>query len=404
MSELSQQIIRLDQEDILAEFCARFVADTLGVNYLDGNSLGRLSHDARTAIISAIDDEWGNELVQGWEHWTELSSQLGDILGSHLLGAAPGQVVVSDSTSVNLYKAILSALSLVPNRKVLLADINDFPTDRFILEGIAASNDLELRLIASSMDEPLGPDEFAPYLDDDVAVVLVSHVNYRSGALNDLARLAYTAHGVGALLVADLSHSVGVVPIALDADEVDFAVGCTYKYLNGGPGAPAFLYARKRLQTELTQPIWGWFSAADQFQMGPRYEPSPGIGRFLVGTPPVLQLAALKGALEVVCDAGVERIRQKSVTQTELAIELFDTHLAAQGFQLASPRDPSRRGGHVTFEHLDALSLSSSLFAEHRVLVDYRAPNRIRLAPSPLYTSFAQVYEGIMALSKVAAR
>ncbi|WP_276944697.1 kynureninase [Ferrimicrobium acidiphilum] len=405
MSELSQQIDRLDQEDVLAEFCARFVPDVLGVNYLDGNSLGRLSHDARAAIVSTIDDEWGNELIRGWEHWTELSSQLGETLGSQLLGAAPGQVVVSDSTSVNLYKAILSALSLLPDRKVLVADINDFPTDRFILEGIAASNGLELRLIASSMNEPVGPDEFAPYLDDDdVAVVVMSQVNYRSGALNDLARLAYVTHSVGALLVADLSHSVGAVPIALDADDVDFAVGCTYKYVNGGPGSPAFLYARERLQSELTQPIWGWFSAADQFQMGLRYEPVPGIGRFLVGTPPVLQLAALKGALGVVCDAGIERIRQKSVIQTELAIELFDAHLAPQGFRLASPRDPAKRGGHVTFEHSEALSFSSSLFSDHRVLVDYRVPNRIRFAPSPLYTSFAQVYEGVMALSKLAAR
>lgn len=404
MPQLSQQIERLDQEDALAAFFTRFIPDAHGVNYLDGNSLGRLSYDARTAIVSAIDDEWGNELIYGWEHWIELSSLLGDTLGRHLLGAAPGQVVVSDSTSVNLYKTILSALSLLPNRRVLLTDINDFPTDRFILEGIAKSNHLELRLIASSMDEPVGLDEFAPYLDDDVAVVVMSHVNYRSGSLLDLSRLAYAAHSVGALFIADLSHSVGIVPITLDADDVDFAVGCTYKYLNGGPGSPAFVYARERLQSELTQPIWGWFSAADQFQMGPRYEPIPGVGRFLVGTPPVLQLAALKGALQLVCEAGIDRIRQKSVLQTELAIELFDTHLASQGFRLASPRDSLKRGGHLTFEHSNALALSNTLFAEHRVLVDYRVPDRIRFAPSPLYTSFAQVYDGIMALAKVAAK
>lgn len=404
VAEVTQRIDQLDQSDVLAEFRGRFVSDASGINYLDGNSLGRLSHDARASILSAIDDEWGQELIRGWEHWTELSSQLGDVLGSELLGAEPGQVVVSDSTSVNLYKTILAALSLVPNRRVLLVDANDFPTDRYILEGIAAAHGLELRLMATAMNDPISVDDFAPYLDDDVALVVVSQVNYRSGALNDLARIAYTIHSVGGMLVADLSHSVGAVPIALDDDDVDFAVGCTYKYLNGGPGSPAFLYARARLQSELTQPIWGWFSALDQFQMGPRYEPAPGIARFLVGTPPVLQLQALKGALGVVCDAGIERLRSKSIAQTQLAIELFDDYLAPEGFRLASPREVAQRGGHLTFEHPDALAFSHALFVDHRVLVDYRVPDRIRFAPSPLYTSFAQVYEGVMALREVATR
>ncbi|WP_298207416.1 kynureninase [Ferrimicrobium sp.] len=403
-TELLRRIDQLDQADPLAPFRERFVSDENGINYLDGNSLGRLSHDARAAILAAIDDEWANELIRGWEHWTELSSELGDVVGSALLGAGAGQVVISDSTSVNLYKTIRAALSLVPDRRVLLVDANDFPTDRYILEGVAAACNLELRLMATSMDEPVSVDDFAPYLDDDVALVVLSQVNYRSGALNDLARIAYLVHSVGAMLVADLSHSVGAVPITLDEDDVDFAVGCTYKYLNGGPGSPALLYARERLHSELTQPIWGWFSATDQFLMGPRYEPAPGVTQFLVGTPPVLQLAALKGALNVVCEAGIERLRTKSIAQTALALELFDDHLMARGFRLASPRESSLRGGHLTFEHPDALALSSSLFADHQVLVDYRVPNRIRFAPSPLYTSFAQVYDGIMALAAVAAR
>jgi kynureninase len=257
-------------------------------------------------------------------------------------------------------------------------------------------------LVATSIDGPVEVDDFAPYLDDDVAVVVLSHVNYRSGSLNDLARIAYLVHSVGALVVADLSHSVGVVPVALDDDDIDFAVGCTYKYLNGGPGSPAFLYARKRFQSELTQPIWGWFSAVDQFQMGLEYQPLPGIERFLVGTPPVLQLAALDGALETVCEAGIERLRAKSLQQTELALELFDAHLEPHGFRLASPRDPARRGGHLTFEHSNAPTLAALLFENHRVQVDYRVPDRIRFAPSPLYTSFADVHDGMMALARVA--
>jgi kynureninase len=399
---LSERVGQLDETDELSDYRERFVKDPQSINYLDGNSLGRLSHAAREAIMFATDQEWGGELIRGWEHWTGLSYSLGETLASHLLGAAPGQVVVSDSTSVNLYKAIMAARSLVPNRRVLLVDLNDFPTDRYILDGIAKEHDMELRLVASSMDAPLTTDDFAPYLDDDVAVVVLSQVNYRSGALNNLAEIADLVHSVGAMLVADLSHSVGAMPISLDDDEVDFAVGCTYKYLNGGPGSPAFLYARARLQSELTQPIWGWFSAADQFQMATTYEPVAGIGRFLVGTPPVLALSALKGALTVVCEAGIERLRAKSLLQTDLAIELFDSVLEPHGFRLASPREGASRGGHVTFEHPSALELSSLLMQHHKVLVDYRVPDRIRFAPSPLYTSFTQVHEGVMALAKVA--
>ncbi len=400
MSGMGSKMLELDDEDELKDFRACFVDDRSGVNYLDGNSLGRLSRAARDSIMTAIDQEWGVELIRGWEHWGELSFAIGDTLAAELLGAAPGQVVVTDSTSVNLYKVIMAAHSLVPDRRVLLADLNDFPTDRYILEGIAKANRMELRFIATAMDEPVVADDFAPYLDDDVAVVVLSQVNYRSGALNDLAQIAYTVHSVGAMLVGDLSHSVGAVPIALDDDDIDFAVGCTYKYLNGGPGSPAFLYARRRLQAELTQPIWGWFSARDQFKMAPGYEPVAGIGRFLVGTPPVLQLRALEGALTVVCEAGIERLRAKSLRQTELAIELFEQVLAPHGFRLASPRLGPERGGHVSFEHPHAQELTSILLRDHRVLVDYRAPNRVRFAPSPLYTSFAQVYEGIMALAK----
>ncbi len=390
-----------DVSDELAKFRERFLFDSSGINYMDGNSLGRLTRAGREALYNAVEKEWQDTLIHGWDSWMHLGREVGSTIGTALLGAAEGQLVVSDSTSVNLYKLILAGLSLHPERDVVLVDEQEFPTDRYLIQGIAARNGLEVRIVRSGINDALSVDDISPHLDGRVALGVFSHVNYRSGGLVDLKAIGDALHGVEALLIADLSHSVGAVPVALDDDDVDLAVGCTYKYLNGGPGSPAFLYVRSPLQRRIDQPMWGWFSQHDQFEMGPSYRAKDSIEKFLVGTPPVLQLAALKGATSVVVEAGIEAIRRKSVALTALTIELFDEKLSATQLKLASPREADLRGGHVTFAHPQALEIARRLFVEERVLVDYRTPNRFRFAPSPLYTRFCDVEAGMEAVARV---
>jgi len=391
----------LDENDELARFRKEFLLDSAGVNYMDGNSLGRLSRAAHRALLDTVTEGWQESMVHGWDSWINLATELGTTIGTSLLGAHDGQVVVSDSTSVNLYKLILAGLSLHEERDVLVVDAQDFPTDRYLIEGIARRQGLQVRFVTSGIDSELKVQDVVGQLDERVALGVFSQVNYRSGGLADLKGLAEALHGVGALLLADLSHSVGVVPIELDNDGVDLATGCTYKYLNGGPGSPAFLYVRSSLQDQLEQPIWGWFSQRDQFEMGPSYLPKDSIEKFLVGTPPVLQLGALKGALSLVVEAGIDAIRAKSLALTSLALALFDERLQGTQLRVASPREPELRGGHVTFAHPRALEIATELFESAGVLVDYRTPDRFRFAPSPLYTRFQDVDEGMAAVARV---
>jgi len=385
-----------DERDELAGYLDEFLPDEAGLTYLNGNSLGRPSRRALRALESAL-GEWQTELGGAWSHWVELPRGVGDAIGTGLLGASPGQTIMADSTSVNLYKLMAAAVALDPKRRAILIDEEDFPTDRYLAQGLAASLGCELRMVASHLDEGLAVTDLAPYLDEEVALVLLSHVHYRSGALLDLAAVTEAAHSVGALAMFDLSHSVGVVPIALG--EADLAVGCTYKYLGAGPGAPSFLFVRDELIEQLEQPMWGWFSARDQFAMGPKYVPRADIGRFLVGTPSVLALAPVKGAVELVTEAGIERIRAKSIALTELVIEGFDELLAPLGYALASPRAAERRGGHVALAHPRAREIVGWLASEAKVIVDHREPSRIRVAPSPLGTRFGDLARGIEALA-----
>jgi kynureninase len=387
----------LDAADELAPFADRFVPAP-GVLYLDGNSLGRLPRTTPERLRRVAEEEWGGGLVRSWSTWIELSRRVGDLIGTRLLGARPGEVVVADSTTVNLYKLVSAALDARPGRSVVVSSADEFPTDRYVLQGLCAARGLTLRDAPHSLD--LGVT--AVPLDESVAVVVLSHVAYRSGALLDLAGITAAAHAVGALVVWDLSHSGGSVPADLAAAGADLAVGCTYKYLNGGPGAPAYLYVRSELQEELRQPVWGWFGAADQFAMGPEYVPGPGIDRFLVGTPPVLSLVGAQEGAALLAEAGIERLRAKGMAMTSFLVALADEWLVPLGFRLASPRDPARRGSHVSYEHEAAWPICQALL-DRGVVPDYRTPSRLRLGPAPITTSFTEVYDALAVIREVVA-
>jgi kynureninase len=388
-----------DAADPLAHFRDRFVIDDPGLLYLDGNSLGRLPKATRARLHAAIDEEWGAELIRGWDHWIDLARAAGDVLATGVLDVAPGEVVLSDSTSVNLYKLAAAALDARPGRRVIVTDDDNFPTDRYILEGLAAARGLQLRTVAADIDAGLDTAVVTAALDEDVALVCLSHLAYRSGALADLKAITAAAHDAGALVLWDLCHSAGSVPVPLREAGADLAVGCTYKYLNGGPGAPAFLYVRQDLQAALRQPIWGWFGQRDQFAMGAGYSPVESVERFLVGTPPVLgAYAALEGA-RLTAEAGVPALAAKGAALTSYAIELAD-RLGEFGLALASPRDPARRGSHVSLHHPAAWQLCQAWKAAG-VIPDYRAPERVRIGLAPLYTRFVDVYDAMARLEVI---
>jgi kynureninase len=395
----------LDAADPLASFRDRFVFADPAIVYLDGNSLGRLPAATAVRLARVVGSEWGGELIRGWDRWIDEPLRVGDVLAEAVLGARPGEVVVSDSTSVNFYKLALAALDARPRRRVIVTDRANFPTDRYVLEGLARQRGLEIAWLDPDLVDGPQPADVAAALaahPDDVALVTLSHVNYRSAAIADVAAITTLAHGAGALSLWDLSHSAGSIEVHLDAAGADLAVGCTYKYLNGGPGAPAWLYVRKSLQGELRNPIQGWFGQRDQFAMGQGYDPEPGIRAWLVGTPGIIALAAVEEGVRLVAEAGIDRIRAKGVALTEYAIALFDARLAGLGFTLGSPRDSARRGAHVAIRHPDARRLTADLI-RGGIIPDFRAPDSVRLGLSPLTTTFADVATGIGRLADLVA-
>jgi kynureninase len=393
---------QLDAADPLARFREEFVRADESLIYLDGNSLGPLPRTTQARMADVVAAEWGAGLVRSWGHWIDLPRQTGDLIGKCLTGAAPGQMLVSDSTTVNLFKLASAAMDARPLRTVIVTDDDNFPTDRYVLEGIARQRDCELRMIRTDMDEGLSEGALAAALGPDVALVSLSHVAYRSGALCDMARITQLVHDAGALMLWDLCHSAGAVPVELDASGADLAIGCTYKYLNAGPGSPAFLYVRRELQARLRQPVWGWFGQADQFAMGPRYRPVPGIERFATGTPQVIGTVAVAEGVKLLAEAGIERLREKGVALTRYLIHLADQWLEPHGFRLASPRADARRGCHVTLHHPQAWQISQALIAAG-VIGDYRTPDRLRLGPVPIATRFADVWDALDRLRTVAA-
>jgi len=393
----------LDGADPLAGFRDRFVFRDPDLVYLDGNSLGRLPRATARRLAQVVEEEWGGDLVRGWDHWLELPTKVGDALAGTVLGARAGEVLVCDSTTINFYKLAVAAIKARPGRRAIVAVRDDFPTDRYVLEGLAAANDLELRwLTANPVNGPL-PRDVAAALDEEVALVALSHVNYRSAAIADMAGITRLAHDAGALVLWDLSHSAGAIPVELEASGADAAVGCTYKYLNAGPGAPAYLYVRTGLQGELRNPIQGWFGRRDQFAMGQGYEPAPGIASWLTGTPTIVALVAVEEGVRLTAEAGIAAIRAKGIALTEFAIELHDAWLAPLGFELGSPRDAARRGAHVAIRRSDAKRLCAELI-EAGVVPDFREPDSIRLGLSPLTTSFANVRTAMDRLRDLATR
>jgi kynureninase len=397
----------LDAADPLATFRDRFAFADPALVYLDGNSLGRLPRATVERLAAVVQEEWGGELIRGWNHWIDQPRQVGDVLATEILGARAGEVIVSDSTTVNFYKLARAALATRPGRRIVVTDRANFPTDRYVLEGLTdagmADGPVQIAWLDPDPVEGPQPDEIAAILDDhpgDVALVTLSHVNYRSAAIADMTAITSLAHAAGALVLWDLSHSAGAIEVDLEGANVDLAVGCTYKFLNGGPGAPAWLYVRNALQGELRNPIQGWFGQRDQFAMGQGYEPRPDIAAWLTGTPGILGLAAAEVGIRLVAEAGIDRIRAKGMALTEYAIALVDERLASRGVTIGSPRDKTRRGAHVAIRHPDARRLTAGLI-DAGVVPDFRAPDSIRFGLSPLTTSFTDVARGIAALERL---
>jgi kynureninase len=394
----------LDAADPLTRFAERFVRDDEPRIYLDGNSLGRLPHAAAERIAGLV-AEWGSQLVTGWHGWIDAPARVGDLLAKAVLGAAPGEVLACDSTTVNLYKLAWAALDAQPGRRVIVGDGDDFPTDRYVLAGIADARGCELRQLAC--DPIAGPqpeDVERECAGGDVALVSLSQVGYRSGARADVPAITRAAHEAGALVLWDLSHSAGAVPVELERSGVDLAVGCTYKYLCAGPGAPAYLYVRSALQEQLRSPIQGWFGQREQFAMERPYEPERGIARFLAGTPPILGLAAVEVGAALVGEAGIEAIEDRARSLTSLLVDVHDAWLAPLGFTVGSPRDPQRRGAHVSLRHPDAWRICRALIERADVVPDFRGPDSVRLGVPPLSTTHVEVVEALARLRDLVTR
>ncbi|WP_426939542.1 kynureninase [Pseudarthrobacter sp. S3] len=397
---LLEQAVRLDAADPLARYRGLFIGTDTDLSYLDGNSLGRPLKRTPRDISTFIEEGWGGRLIRGWdEEWLDLPEAIGDQLGRAVLGAAEGQTVIADSTTVVLYKLIRAALAIVVDaaRTEIVLDTDNFPTDRYLVEGIAREEGLTLRWIEADPASGVTVEQVRNATGPATAVVLLSHVAYRSGFLADLPGITEAAHSAGALVVWDLCHSAGSVELDLDGADVDFAAGCTYKYLNGGPGSPAFAYVNRRHLPGLQQPIWGWMGRKDAFEMAAGYEAAPGIRSFLSGTPAIFGMLAMRGTLDLIEEAGMAAIREKSLKLTAYAVQLYEAWLAPTGVELASPRDPELRGSHITLDHPAFRNVTAALW-EQDVIPDFRAPHGIRVGLSPLSTSFAELFRGMAAI------
>ncbi|MFE7331743.1 kynureninase [Streptomyces sp. NPDC057565] len=393
----------LDAADPLRAFRDRFLTpgESDVIAYLDGNSLGRPLAATAERMGRFVSEEWAGRLIRGWtDGWLDWPQSVGDRVAAAALGAAAGQTVVADSTTVMLYKLARAALDLTPGRHEIVLDTDNFPTDRYVLEGIVAERGLRLRWIEADPAAGVTDEQVAAVVGPDTALVVLSHVAYRSGHLADGAAITRTVHAAGAPILWDLCHSAGSIPVQLDAWEADFAVGCTYKYLNGGPGAPAFGYIARRHQDSTQQPVWGWMGRKDAFEMEQGYVPAPGVRSALSGTPPILAMVPLLSSLDMLEEAGIEAVRAKSVQLTEFALKLADAWLTEHGVRVASPLDAEQRGSHVTLCRADFRELTDELW-KRGVVPDFRAPDGIRIGLAPLSTSFDEVYRGMAVLAEL---
>lgn len=392
----------LDAQDPLAHYRDEFLITDPTKCYLDGNSLGRLPKRTIEIVNNYLLNEWGERMVDGWSSWIDEAQSTGDLIGRAALGAHARQVLAVDTTSVNFYQLCLAAIKARPGRRTVISDTANFPTDRYILEGICSQYDLELVLIPDDDgDECITAAMLEPYLNDDVALVTLSVIQYRSGALHDVEAITALTHEVGALMLWDASHAIGVVPLQLDRDLVDLAVGCTYKYGNSGPGAPAWLYVREELQRALYVPIQGWFAQGDQFAMAQGFDKASGVRGFQIASPSIIGLRCVQTAFEMISEAGLPAIAAKAAKGTELMIALHDAWLAKLGCTIVTPRNATRRGGHITIRHQEARRISEALRRFANVVADFRRPDCIRLAMSPLATSYVEIWEGFNRLREL---
>ena len=400
-----QHAAGLDAADPLAGFRGRYLPQTDDViAYLDGNSLGRPLATIADSWQDLAQRQWAGRLIRGWtEGWMELPELVGDELAAAALGAAAGQTVIADSTTVNFYKAVRAALNLRPGRRKVVIDRDNFPTNRYVVESLVKDLGLEVVWLTGTDGGGISVQDVRGCLDQDTAVLTMSHVAYHSGYLADAGAITAAAHEAGALVVWDLCHSVGSTPIELDAWDVDFAVGCTYKFVGAGPGAPAFSYVNARHHAGLDQPIWGWLGRKDAFEMEQGYVPAPGIRSMLSGTPAVPGILAVREGAKVIAEAGIDAIRAKVIGLSEMVIVLTDEWLVPLGFQLGSPRAAARRGGHVSIRRDDARQLCARLI-DAGVLPDFRAPDAIRIGLSPLPATYTEVHDAMSVIRDLAAQ
>ena len=405
MAFTREDALKYDAHDPLASFKDEFFIADPDVCYLDGNSLGRIPKRTIEVTNKFLIDEWGTKIVDGWGDWIDEASRTGDLIGASALGAGPGQVLACDTTSVNFYQLCSAAIKARPGRRKIIIDLANFPTDRYILQGLARAHGLELIMIdnesaGTAENERITPEILSEYLDERVALVSLQVIQYRSGPLSDIKALTDLVRAHGALLVWDASHAIGAIEMDFDKNGVDLAVGCTYKYGNSGPGAPAWLYVRRERQAEFQVPIQGWFAQRDQFEMGQYFERSDEMRGFQIASPSIIGLRAINTAFEMIQRAGIGAIEAKARTGTEMMVELFDQLLAPLGFELNTPRAAAERGGHLSLWHEEAKRISVALRKYQKVIPDYRVPNQIRVAISPLATSYLELFEGFERIAR----
>ena len=398
----------LDKADPLRSFRDEFLIVDPDTCYLDGNSLGRLPHSTIKAVNSFMVEEWGREVVTGWSHWVDEAQSTGDLIGRSALGAAAGQVLACDTTSVNFYQLASAAIQARPGRKTIVTDAANFPTDRYVLQGLAKTFGLHLVMIENenpsiSANELITPELLEQYLSDDVALVSLEVVQYRAGARHDIRAINALVEKYGALMLWDAAHAIGSVQMNFDDNGVNLAVGCTYKYGNSGPGAPAWLYVSKAMQSELRVPIQGWFAQRDQFAMGREFDREESIRGFQIASPSLMGLRCVRSSFEMIERAGIGAIEKKAAAGTAMMITLFDNWLSPLGFSLNTPRDAHKRGAHISLVHPEAEQIAIALRQLKNVIPDYRVPNSIRVAISPLANSFAEIYEGFARIRDLVA-
>ncbi len=397
----------LDSKDALAHFREAFVFTEPNIIYLDGNSLGRLPKRTQEFMRRVIEDQWGDRLIRGWnDGWIHAPTNLGAKI-AHLIGAQEEEVLVCEATSINLFKLAVAAMRARPDRSKIISDELNFPSDLYILQGVIdlLGDQQTLEVIPSRDGVTIDPGELENSIDENTALVSLTHVAFKSAYMYDMASITELAHRAGALTLWDLSHSVGAVPLKLNEWGVDLAVGCTYKYLNGGPGAPAFLYVRRDLQEQIQQPLWGWFASQNPFAFDLEFLPAKDLSRFRVGSPPILSMLAIEPALDITLEAGIDRLRTKSLQLSEFLIYLFDEMLAPLGFAVGSPRQAARRGSHVSIQHPEAFRITRALIQSPppavQVIPDFRAPDNIRLGLAPLYITFEEVYRAMVRVKEI---